>query len=149
MGPEFGVERVSVGPHTLKEGNKRGDWMKQWLMIQNFAALNTMYRKTEKQATHRTPTGVEKQLAYKLVDREHMCCSRDAEANDMIHMGSDQRSVKAQFCGYSIEERSLTKKHSEKKKIPTAQSTKCQDDEQRKIKHEAETGSYCTEAEND
>ena len=27
---------VSVGPHTLNEGNKRGDWMKQWLMIQNF-----------------------------------------------------------------------------------------------------------------
>ena len=30
-GPGYGVERVSVGPHTLKEGNKRGDWMKQWL----------------------------------------------------------------------------------------------------------------------
>ena len=25
----IGVERVSVGPHTLKEVNKRGDWMKQ------------------------------------------------------------------------------------------------------------------------
>ena len=43
--PGCGVERVSVGPHTLKEENKRGDWMKQWLMIQNFTALNTMYRK--------------------------------------------------------------------------------------------------------
>ena len=40
----FGVERVSVGPHTFKEGSKRGDWLKQWLMIQNFTALNTMYR---------------------------------------------------------------------------------------------------------
>ena len=26
-----------------------------------------------------------------------MCCSRDAEANDMIHMGSDHTSVMAQF----------------------------------------------------
>ena len=43
LGPGFGVERVSVGPHTLKEGHKRGDWMKQWLMIENFAALDTMY----------------------------------------------------------------------------------------------------------
>ena len=52
LGPGDGVERVSVGPHTLNEGNKRGDWMKQWLMIQIFTALNTMYRKTPgKQAT--------------------------------------------------------------------------------------------------
>ena len=43
LGPGFGVERVSVGPHALKEWNKRGDWMKQWLMLQNFVALNTMY----------------------------------------------------------------------------------------------------------
>ena len=46
LGPGYGVERVSVGPHSLKEWNKRGDRMKQWLMIQNFTALNTMYRKT-------------------------------------------------------------------------------------------------------
>ena len=45
LGPGYGVERVSVGLHTLKEGNRRGDWMKQWLTIQNFTALNTMYRK--------------------------------------------------------------------------------------------------------
>ena len=98
LGPRYGVERVSVGPHTLEEGNKRGDWMKQWLLIQNFTALNTMYRKTlEKQATHRTPKGAEKQLDDMLVDRKHMCCSWDDEANDMIHMGSDHRSVMAQF----------------------------------------------------
>ena len=45
----------------------------------------------------RTPKGVEKQLDYILVDRKHKCCSRDAEANDMIHMGSDHTSVMAQF----------------------------------------------------
>ena len=30
-------------------------------------------------------------------NRKHMCCSRDAEANDMIHIGRDHRSVMAQF----------------------------------------------------
>ena len=46
LGPGIGIERVSVGPRTLQESNKRGDWMKQWLMSQKFVALNTMYRKT-------------------------------------------------------------------------------------------------------
>ena len=88
MGGDVNAElgRVSVGPHTLNEGNKRGDWM------------NTMYRKTlGKQATYKTPKGAEKQLDYMLVDRTHIHCSRGPEANDMIHMGSDHRSVMAQF----------------------------------------------------
>ena len=72
--------------------------MKQCLMIQNFAPFKTMYRKTlGNQATYRTPKGEEKQLDYILVDRKHKCCSRDAEANSMIHMGSDHRSVMPQF----------------------------------------------------
>ena len=32
--PGIGIERLSVGPHTLKESNRRGDWLKQWLMLQ-------------------------------------------------------------------------------------------------------------------
>ena len=42
LGPGIGVERVSVGPHTLRESNKRGNWMKQWLMLQKIrcAELN-------------------------------------------------------------------------------------------------------------
>ena len=32
LGLGTGVQRVSVGPHTLKDGYKRGDWMKQCLM---------------------------------------------------------------------------------------------------------------------
>ena len=35
LGPGIGVEQVGVGPHTLKEGNKRGDWMNQWLILKN------------------------------------------------------------------------------------------------------------------
>ena len=41
LGLGVGIERLCVGPYTLKGSNKRGDWMKQWLMIQNFVAFNT------------------------------------------------------------------------------------------------------------
>ena len=97
LGPGIGVERLSVGPHTLKETNKRGDWMKQWLMLQKFVALNTMYRKIREQLRFRTPEGVEKQLDYILINRKYLKHSRDAEANNMTHIGSDHRSVMARF----------------------------------------------------
>ena len=32
-----------------------------------------------------------------MTDKKHYCWSRDAEANDMIHMGSDHRCVMAKF----------------------------------------------------
>ena len=127
LGPGIGVERVSVGTHTLKEGNKRGDWMNQWLMMQNFVAPSTTYRKTpEKQVTHRTPKGVEKRLGYILVDRKHLPCSRDAEANDMIHMGSDHSSVMAQFVITATKKEVSEKVHIEKKKTTTAETIKGQ-----------------------
>ena len=130
LGPGDGIERVSVGPHTRKEGNKRGDWMKQWLMIQNSTAVNTMYRKTpEKQAIYRTPKGTEKQLDYILLDKKHMYCTRDAEANDMIHMGSDHRSVMAQFEITAPKKEVSQKTHIAKKKMKTAGNTKSQSDE--------------------
>ena len=46
LGPGHGNECNSVGRCTLNEGNKRGDWMKHWMMLQGYTALNTMYRKT-------------------------------------------------------------------------------------------------------
>ena len=70
--------------------------MKQWRMLQKLVALNTMCRQTGKQVTYRTPKGVEKQLEYVPTNRQYMICRRNAEANDMIHMGSDRR-VMAQF----------------------------------------------------
>ena len=46
--------------------------MKQWLMVQNFTALNTMYRKTcGKQSTYRSPQWTEKQIDYILIKRRH------------------------------------------------------------------------------
>ena len=45
--------------------------------------------------TYRTPKGTEKQLDYILSDKTHYCWSWDAEANDVIHMGSDHRCFMA------------------------------------------------------
>ena len=65
-------------------------------MMQNFTALNTMHRKTPgKQTTYRSPKGTEKQIDFILIKRRHLKYSKDAEANDMIHIGSDHRCVMA------------------------------------------------------
>ena len=67
-------------------------------VTEKVVALNTMHKKTlEKQVTYRTPKGAEKQLDYILVNRKYLRCSKDAEANDMIHMGSDHRCVMAHY----------------------------------------------------
>ena len=49
------------------------------------------------QTTYRSPTGNEKQIDYILIKRRHLKYNKDAEANDMIHMGSDHRCVMATF----------------------------------------------------
>ena len=50
--------------HSTRE-NKRGDWMKHCLMLQEYTALNTMYSKTpQKQTTFISPKGNEKQIDY-------------------------------------------------------------------------------------
>ena len=104
--------------------------MKQWLMIQNFRALKTMYRKTlDKQATYKTPKNTEKQLDYIFVDKKHLYCNRDAEANDMIHMGSDHRKCRGTIRDYSTKQKIAQKKHIAKKKMKTAENTTSQNDE--------------------
>ena len=98
LGPGIVIERLSVGPHTLKETNKRADWMMQWLMLQKFVAIHTTYRKIhQKLVKFKTLEGVEKQLDCILINRTCLKHNRDAEANDMIHMGIDHRSVMARF----------------------------------------------------
>ena len=98
LGPGHGTECMSVGRYTLNEGNKRGDWMKHWMMSQDYTALNTMHRKThQKQTTFVSPKGNEKQIDYIQTKRRYLRHNKDAEANDMIHMGSDHRCVMATF----------------------------------------------------
>ena len=50
-----------------------------------------------KQTTFRSPKGNEKQIDYILTKRRYLRYNKDAEANDMIHMGSDHRCVMATF----------------------------------------------------
>ena len=72
--------------------------MKQWLMIQ----------RPEKQYTSRSPSGIEKQLDCVVSDRRNRRYCSDAEANDMIHLGSDHRSVTQKqnlYRKYKIHER--------------------------------------------
>ena len=89
---------VKVWADTLNEGHKRGDWMKHWMMLQGYTALNTMYRKIpQKQTTFISQKGKEKQIDYILTKRRYLRHAKDAEANDMIHMGSDHRCVMATF----------------------------------------------------
>ena len=126
MGPGLGVERVSVGPHTLKEGNKSGGQMKRWLMIQHFTKLNTMYRKTlEKQATYRTPKGAENTVGLFIGGQgTHVLQQRRRSKRHDPH-GKRPEKCYGTICDYSTKEGSLTKKtHIAKKKIQTAESTK-------------------------
>ena len=135
LGPGYGVERTSVGPHTLNEGNKRGDWLKHWLMMQNFTAFNTMHRKTlGKQTAYRSPKGTEKQIEYILIKRRHLKYSKDAEANDMIRIGSDHRCVMATFV---INTQKKNGHHdANKKKHKTAKKNiRTQTDKKEKKKH--------------
>ena len=98
LGPGHGIALSCVGNCTHNRANCRGEWMTQWLLEKNLVALNTMYKKVpQKQVTYHTPKGVKTQLDYILTDRKHNCWSKDAEANDMIHMGSDHRCVMAMF----------------------------------------------------
>ena len=116
LGLGHGNECINVGRYTLNEGNKRGDWMKHWLMLEGYTALNTMYRKTlQKQTTFISPKGKEKQIDYILTKRRYSRHAKDAEANDMIHMGSDHRCDMATFTitmlGKNIHIKNTRRKH--------------------------------------
>ena len=114
LGPGKGTERKSVGRYTLNESNKRGDWLKSWLMLNDYSALNTMFRKTpHKQTSFVSPKGKEKQIDYILTKRRYLRNVKDAEANDMIHMGSDHRCVMATFLINMLGKDTHTKKKKE------------------------------------
>ena len=55
-----------------------------------------MFRKTpQKQTSFVSPKGKEKQIDYILTKSRYLRNVKDAEGNDMIHMGSDHRCVMA------------------------------------------------------
>ena len=85
-------------------------------MLNDYSALNTMFRKTpHKQTSFVSPKGKEKQIDYILTKRRYLRNVKDAEANDMIHMGSDHRCIMATFLintpGKNTHARRENKKH--------------------------------------
>ena len=67
-------------------------------MLQDYPDFNTMFRKTfRNRRPFISPKGNEKQIDYILTKRRFLINVKDAEANDMIHMGSDHRCVMATF----------------------------------------------------
>ena len=99
LGLGHGTECISVGRNTLNEGNKRGDWMKHWLMLQGYTAFtqHDVQKTPQKQPTFISPKDNEKQIDYMLTKRRYLRYNKDAEANDMIPMRSDHRCVMATF----------------------------------------------------
>ena len=131
LGPGEGLELSAVGHYTLNKGNCRGEWMTQWLIQNKLVALNTMYKKVpQKQVTNCTSKDVGKQLDYIMSDRKHYKWSRDAEACDTIHMGSDHRCVAARFEIPNDKEKSKPRKT----KAPSTEqnSERCDDEKQQK-----------------
>ena len=125
------LELSAVGHYTLNKGNCRGEWMTQWLLQSKMVALNTMFKKRpEKQVTYHTSKEVQKQLDYILSDRKHYKWSRDAEASDTIHTGSDHRCVVARFEIPKDKEKGKPRKI----KAPATEqhSEKCEDEKQQK-----------------
>ena len=75
-----------------------------------------MFRKTpHKQTSFVSSKGKEKQIDYILTKRRSLRNEKDADANDMFHMGSDHRCIFATFLintpGKNTHARRENKKH--------------------------------------
>ena len=74
-----------------------------------------MFRKTPHKQTSFVSPGKEKQIDHILTKRRYLRNVKDAEANDMIHMGSDHRCIMATFLintpGKNTHVRRETKEH--------------------------------------
>ena len=131
LGPGEGLDLSAVGHYTLNKANSRGEWMTQWLLENKLVALNTMYKKVpQKQVTYCTSKDVKKQLDYILTERKHYQWSRDAEASDTIHMGSDHRCVMTRFEIPKKKEKGKPRKT--KAPVAEQQSEKNDDEKQQK-----------------
>ena len=77
LGPGRGTECKSVGKYPQRKQH----WLKSWFMLNDYSALNTMFRKTpQKQTSFVSPKGKEKQIDYILTKRRYLTNVKDAEA---------------------------------------------------------------------
>ena len=63
LAPGHGTECISVDRYTLNEGNKRGDWMKHWLMLR--ASTQHSTRCTERHLRNKRPSYLQKETKNK------------------------------------------------------------------------------------
>ena len=52
LGPGIGIERLSVGPHTVEESNSRRDWLKQWSVLQKICCAPNDVQKNMRTKQH-------------------------------------------------------------------------------------------------
>ena len=68
LGPGFAVERVSVGPHTLKQERRLDEAIADDRKLHS--TQHDVQKTLEKQATHRTPKGTEKTVGLHIGAQE-------------------------------------------------------------------------------
>ena len=113
-------QNVKVLADTLSTRVTKEGTGLSWLMVNDYSALNTMFRKTpQKQTSFVSPKGKEKRIDYILTKRRYLRNVKDAEANDMIHMGSDHRCVMATFLINMLGKDTHAKKKKKKEKHET------------------------------
>ena len=89
-------ERDHIGERAHNGDNQTNE---DEAMVDDPEPCGTQYniQKIRKQYITRSPSGKEKQPDYVEIDRRNRRYWIDAEANDMIHLESDQKSVTAHF----------------------------------------------------
>ena len=80
LGPGYCV--ASVGPHTLNEGNKRGDWLTHWLMTQ----LST--RCTEKRLERKLPPHHDANKDKHKITKQNIRTQTDNKSEKKNHLRS-------------------------------------------------------------
>ena len=99
LGPGEGMELSAVGHYTLNKGRELQRRMDDSVATpeQTGGAEHHVQEDTTETSDILHIKRSKKQQDYILTDRKHYKWSRDAEASDTIHMGSDHRCVTARF----------------------------------------------------
>ena len=98
-------------------------------MLNDHSALNTMFRKTPQKQTSFVSLKVkEKQIDYILTKSRYLSKVKDAEANDMIHMGSDHRCIMATFLISTPEKNTHDRQHAREESQCQERKQKARDD---------------------
>ena len=93
-----GSESDYVGKHALGESNKRGSWMKQWLMIQNFVALNSKFKTRTRNGRKVFARVLDARSMRRQGKQAKLTCSRNEPTNlheDMLNLRTGSQNKHA------------------------------------------------------